>query len=413
MAQAYPSDSYTPAALSARGLVAELVLRREEWLVDRVLGHARAHGYSRFTPASREAWRASVASLSAAVCSALESAHDFELSPEATSPDDPISVYAVLEAGRHRQRGVTLSMFLGLIKYYRDSYLELVEAESFEAPAASEARRLVTRFFDRLEIAFCAEWEAHVGEARVRELQVHNRLLTNEKNKYLTLFESLRDAVVLFDGHGAPEHVNGAALALFGHGRAPAAEDAPDVPVVPAGLHGAVRELLRAGHEQGLFDLALGTREGRRELEVGLHRMPDVGGRCEGVVAVLRDVTERRGSELELHRYRAGLEALVIERAHALSESETRYRQLFDLGPDGVLVLRGERVELCNAAAAELAGGASPRELVGRRIFDFLGPPDDVVVAERIAAATASIRFGRQQHLREALRLAKGVATLE
>ena len=37
-----------------------------------------------------------------------------------------MAAFGILEARRHRSRGVTLIMFLGLMKYYRQSYIDLI-----------------------------------------------------------------------------------------------------------------------------------------------------------------------------------------------------------------------------------------------------------------------------------------------
>lgn len=55
--------------------------------------------------------------------------------------------------------------------------------------------------------------------------------------------------------------------------------------------------------------------------------------------------------------------------------SDSRYRQLVELAPDGILVHDGDRIVLGNAAAVRLAGARCREELIGLPINTFLHPP--------------------------------------
>ncbi len=63
------------------------------------------------------------------------------------------------------------------------------------------------------------------------------------------------------------------------------------------------------------------------------------------------------------------------ERWRPRRESDSRYRQLVELAPDGILVHDGERIVLGNAAAVRLAGASCREELVGLPVGTFLSPP--------------------------------------
>src|SRR5512139_600334 len=195
----------------------DLIAEREPWLMRRVLDYARERGYTKYTSTLEEAWRASIAGLSAPLMELLGgNGSPLELSPDDDFVSDPLSAFGVLEARRHRERGVTLPMFLGLMKYYRQSYVDLVREAGFPREREESYRRTVERFFDRVEVAFCSEWERTSGEARVAELSTVNRAMTNEKNKYLTLFESLPTPAFLVDRDGRIENANHAAAEILG-----------------------------------------------------------------------------------------------------------------------------------------------------------------------------------------------------
>ena len=47
---------------------------------------------------------------------------------------DPFTAFAVDSARRHRARGVTLALFLGLTKFFRLTFLDLVDKEQWPDP---------------------------------------------------------------------------------------------------------------------------------------------------------------------------------------------------------------------------------------------------------------------------------------
>ena len=117
-----------------------LLAREEPWLMERVLAHAKAQGYTAYTSTLVEAWRVSVAGLSAAVSAALagDPCRLADYPAETPNLDDPVTAFAVREAALHRQRGISLAMFWGLLKYYRRAYLDLLDADA-ELPGEHRA----------------------------------------------------------------------------------------------------------------------------------------------------------------------------------------------------------------------------------------------------------------------------------
>ncbi|MDQ6972038.1 MAG: PAS domain S-box protein [Mariprofundaceae bacterium] len=79
--------------------------------------------------------------------------------------------------------------------------------------------------------------------------------------------------------------------------------------------------------------------------------------------------------------------------AHALSASERRYRQLFQLIPDAILVHRDGVIEYCNPAAVAMLGAPSEAALKGTPVLDRVHPADRDKVDARmhVAMQTQSI----------------------
>ena len=81
-------------------------------------------------------------------------------------------------------------------------------------------------------------------------------------------------------------------------------------------------------------------------------------GKITKVVSIVEDITERKGAE------------------EALFESEKRYRQLIEILPDAVLTLAEGRIIFANGAAYSLLGLSHPRDLIGRRMDEFVDSRD-------------------------------------
>jgi len=89
------------------------------------------------------------------------------------------------------------------------------------------------------------------------------------------------------------------------------------------------------------------------------------------VVAIIREITERRRAE------------------QALRESEERYRRLVELSPDGIAIHREGRLVFCNLTGARMLGYDLVEEAVGRPITDFVHPSYRDLVGRRVRDALA------------------------
>jgi|GEM_PF-1349713 len=312
---------------------AKLVVTSEEWLVERILTRVHECGFSPNAPTLTRARQLAVAGITSALLETLEGDElPLEIRADDIKANDLAVAFAVRKARTHRSRGVPLGMFIALLKLYRQSYLDLVEMGGFGAEDAFLWRSLVERFFDRIEVALCTEWGSLTDHDRLRELQDENRALTNEKNKFLTIFESLKEPVILLDNHNRIGMLNHAATELFCG------------PCVPgAGYYGS----LHVGEEvpwlgevtgrsavlfegEGVFEKELTTSHGSFLFLVKMQRMLDVSGKFCGTVIMLNDITDQKNAEAELVHHREHLEKLVRERTNDLNAANGRLRRELD-----------------------------------------------------------------------------------
>ncbi|MFT3848626.1 MAG: ATP-binding protein [Propionivibrio sp.] len=266
--------------------LSDLIARREDWLVNRTIHYAKLHGYTPFTSTLTEAWRTAICGMSAPLIAALaEFSEPPQLTAAADYADDSITAFGIQVARRHRSRGITLGLFLGLMKYYRQSYVDLLDLGELPEAGLPRYREFINRFYDRVEIGFCSEWASQNESALVHDVAVQNRALTNEKNKYLTIFESLKDPVVLLDSDGCVNNANQAAATLFGGSTVPGAGYySPDHLTL---LDGVLPRLVGNDGEH-LLETTLGP----RCFEVKSQAMLDVSEKFAGTVLIFNDVSD-------------------------------------------------------------------------------------------------------------------------
>ncbi|MEZ4648184.1 MAG: PAS domain S-box protein [Candidatus Eisenbacteria bacterium] len=343
--------------------------------MERILTYADRFQYTRYTSTLKEAWRLSIVGLTEAILGALERSSEIpELGPDDDFQQDPVSRFGLIEAQRHRARGVSLSMFLGLMKYYRHCYIELL-ATGGEFENRPAVARFVERCFDRTEIAFCVEWSGIEPESQIRELAAENRRLANEKNKYQTIFESLANPMIVTGPGGRIVDLNQSAKRLFGYGKGPSSVyyGRHDQRVSLASLEERVRQLylrsLDAVGEETSWSLPDTRRDeaesgpkaegALRVFNVGFAQMLDVSHKFAGLTVTLNDITERKRTEAELEGERDFAESLI------------------DTAPAIVLVLDLEgRIVRFNRYMEELTGYTS-EEVAGREWFELFLPERD------------------------------------
>jgi PAS domain-containing protein len=294
MADQSPTDAATLHAIIADN---------EAWLVDQIIFYAKRQGYTRYTPTLREAWRQTISALSAPLLTALEKGSpDVEIKPDEDYTADPLARFGITAAKRHRDRGVDVGMFIGLMKYYRQSYLDLIDRCSPDPASRFRLPPILNRFFDRMEIGLVTAWNAPDKNNQLSDLQRANRTITNEKNKYLTIFESLQSPVAVVDQNNRFDTTNHAWAALLGESETPDAIECEDTGNgnSTAWLSEAIGSFVSSGLTEQTVEKWVDTALGERHISIKIKRMLDVSEKFSGCVIILDDVTQREQAEAAL-----------------------------------------------------------------------------------------------------------------
>lgn len=301
----------------------DLLAENEDWLLNRVFMYAQEHGFSRYTSTLPKDWRVSIKELTAAIIGYLrQSSMIPELSPHYRHTEDTFVTFSVKEAAKHRERGVAPGMFLGLLKYYRQSYLDLAETACFDHGYKVHALRMIARIFDRMEIALSNEWGNLRDKQIIQELQAKSRMLTNEKNMYLTLFQSLPTPALFFNQGFALIKANDAAVQMFSCGETPDENDLPEgiTTILARQFAGLLASFFAADNLESDAQMELDTAQGKKYFKAKLRRMLDIGGKFEGILVILSDITALYTSEQRLR------------------QSNERFQLLFNSGSDAIFV---------------------------------------------------------------------------
>ncbi len=280
-----------------------LILCSEDILMEKVLKYAKERDYVKYTSTLTEAWRISISSLSASMIKAIETNGAIpEIDPDEDYAKNEITEFGVFEAQKHRSRGITLGMFLGLMKYYHQAYADLIHESDLSPEEKQFFLHIVKRYFDFVEIGFVVEWTGLSEEQKLRELQEVNRNMTNEKNKYLTILESIYDPIILVDKHNNIENLN-----------YQAAKDFLDVTISGMKYYSNIETDMKLNwlkldlmefdglkKNEILQEKTIQTKSGPKTYIVKFKKMLDVSEKYSGTVIIFNDITERLKIERKL-----------------------------------------------------------------------------------------------------------------
>lgn len=105
-------------------------------------------------------------------------------------------------------------------------------------------------------------------------------------------------------------------------------------------------------------------------ISVHINVVKDEFGKTIKTYGVNQDITEKR---------------LTRE---AIRESEERYKELYDLSPDAIVVHQNGKILFINPAGLKIVGAVFENEIVGRNLLEFVHPDYREIVLERVKRMT-------------------------
>ncbi len=200
------------------------------------------------------------------------------------------------------------------------------------------------------------------------EQQMAWQALRETQDIYSNLVENLTEGIAILSEEGRFIFVNAACGHIFGVepgdllGKSPAERFAPESRIRHPALlaRGAM-----GGRDSHEVEILRPSGE-RRWLAVRAAPRVDANGRYAGSVASFFDITQHR---------------LALE---ALQQSESRFRRLVEMLPQGLVTYQDGLITYSNPAAATITR-TDPEKTVGKSILDFIHPDYWQIIRERFA----------------------------
>ncbi|MDO9549892.1 MAG: PAS domain S-box protein [Methanoregula sp.] len=206
----------------------------------------------------------------------------------------------------------------------------------------------------------------------ITEQKLSEVAIRESEEKFRTLFNNTEDMILVHsitsDGQsGHYTDVNDASCRNLKYTREEFLLLLPQDLVAPEFLDKARqngRQLLTDGHVT--YECVLRSKDARNiPVEISAHLFEFRGQTL--VLAIIRDITERKAKEDELRA------------------SEQRYRRLIEQSFDAVIIHKEGIITDLNEAALAIAGVQSQKDLIGRSIYDFIHPDSRDIVEKRVA----------------------------
>ena len=186
-----------------------------------------------------------------------------------------------------------------------------------------------------------------------------------------TVFESMRDGVIVLNTDYRIVNVNPAGQYLLGYASANILNRPIDelIPHASEQIKQQIRSSANVTPKTTPWEF-IPTGRIKRNLDLTISDLTDRRNRHTGWMLVMRDVTRRRLAE------------------DALRESERQYRTLIEFSPDAIVVTDIDLyITLCNNRTLEICGVQTLDEMNGRSVLDFLIPEDRQRLSESVPAA--------------------------
>lgn len=294
--------------------------QRVDSLVDQSIEIAKSNGYAPFTTTIRAAWVEAVLSVTESLDSYLRSADQLPSGPQATLDygSDPRFLRMRKIARQHRSLGITLQMYVGLFKHFRNLYLD--ELQRFPGGLGTELLTKTRDFFDETELSISADWNSSSDNQRLRELQDRTRTLTLDKDRYFAVFESLRNPAFLLDRAYNLVNANQATAELFLGSDAQAGEIIylRSMRRRKSSLQIVIDQIMDAA-KSSEDPVWLDTLNGRRCFDIRTRALHDaVENTTLGHVVILNDVTSHRQEAEEAQQSEQGMSRFLATISHEI-----------------------------------------------------------------------------------------------
>ncbi len=295
-----------------------IATNNENWLLERLLQYAEKHNSTQSIPQTLELLRISIAGYTKSLQLAVQLYENIpELDPKSDYVSDPITSFGLLEAQQYRARGRHLSIYLGLLKYFRYSYIDLINSNISRNSPCEYFERFVHRFFDRIEIAVCTTW----NDIKTDKTDPENRHSDidgkNLKDWIPELFRDFSSPVLHFRLSGPLIGLNKQFCQIF-LGKSDTIIKDVRILKEDRTLQGAINSLadiLDGTKSENFFEIPMQTATGRRHFRIHKKILQSTESDSGDGILIFIDITDLKQKESEFLRLNLAMEqslAIVV-----------------------------------------------------------------------------------------------------
>ncbi|MCX6340198.1 MAG: PAS domain S-box protein, partial [Candidatus Aureabacteria bacterium] len=231
------------------------------------------------------------------------------------------------------------------------------------------------------------EWIGSIKLSKAGRLH-ENDVYGGDDSWYGRCFEDLKDAVFIETPEGRIIDVNKAACQMLGYSKKELLKMDVAAILPPEIASKLSRSVQKDTVRKGVYVETENMRKDGTLIPVEVScTLNEIGGERR-VIAISRDITERRRIEDELSKYQEHLEEMVKRRTSELAESEDRFRKIFELTKDAIFIEKptGEILDVNKAGCAIL--GYTREELLKMDVSEIVTPEVAKTLARTIKPST-------------------------
>jgi len=323
----------------------QLLISQEDDLIRHVQELAERQEFALHGGMLGDAWKASVCRITEVLLNSLESwgVDGGYLRTDCSLEKNPLSLFAVELSRSHRERGVSLAMFIGLLKLYRRAYVGL--AEKVEDPVLRrQYRDFLNRFFDHIEVSQCLDWAEPSDQER------------NRATHYLNVVGSI---VVAMDASASITLINEAGCAALGYEEGELLGQNWIDFIIPVEQRDELREYFYEIITEG-FELDdehsnyVTTKGGEHRLIAWNNRLlRNEAGLPVGILSSGADITEQRAMEEALAEKELWLRNTFLALGEAVLILTPDYT-IIDVNPAAEAMFQMSNEEMCDTVMEKL-----------------------------------------------------------
>ncbi|MDY6964716.1 MAG: PAS domain S-box protein [Halobacteriota archaeon] len=195
-------------------------------------------------------------------------------------------------------------------------------------------------------------------DKEITEIKRMQKELRESEEKFRTIFENANDEIVYLDKNGRIVDVNRRVEELFGYMR----EEVIGKNFVQLGIlkpedmlkmFNLFKDVVRDDKAVNLMEVEVRHKNGSFIIVEASSNLIKKDGKIDGILVVVRDITERKRAEIALH------------------ESEEKYSSLVEMSPDGVVLAQDGKITFANQAFYDIFG-FDKSEVIGVSLLDKL-----------------------------------------